>query len=89
MFTNFKLLRDFGIRALFGTLLILAFAVVFIRFGLALPPTLENLRAIGEIAIPVVMFVLGFYFGQRINNTANGENVNNHDSTPPSTPPPP
>lgn len=80
---NIRLFKDFGVRALFGTLIIGAFAAIFIRFGLALPATLENFRAIGEIGIPIVTFVLGFYFGQRINTTTtNGGNGNNGKAQP-------
>ena len=60
-----KLIRDFGIRALFGTIAGLGFygllILIFLKIELDLPTTLALL---GLASAPWTM-ALGFYFGTR------------------------
>jgi hypothetical protein len=62
-----KLLHDFGVRALFGTLIILP--SILTLCWLAINGSSESLVLIGELA----GIVIGFYFGQRSTAKKEGD----------------
>jgi len=58
-----KLFKDFGIRALFGTIILGGFLGCTI---FSLVYRLEALEKIKDIFMPLAMAVIGFYFGSKI-----------------------
>jgi len=59
-----KLFRDFGIRALFGVIILCGFVFSTIYCLLYSP---DKLSAVKDIFMPLVMAIIGFYFGARSN----------------------
>ena len=57
-----KLFKDFGVRSLFGTLIILGFLVSMFYSMIHNPNLLPFIK---DCFVPIVLCVISFYFGQR------------------------
>lgn len=57
-----KLFKDFGIRALFGTLIIAGFLYFF---WLAMTRYPQALIIVKDAFVGLITMIVGFYFGQR------------------------
>lgn len=75
-----KLVSDFGIRALFGTLLIAGFIASFFYvlvnfFTQSLDIEVLKLLVglVKDVYLPVILLVVGFYYGQRASQGSNNK----------------
>lgn len=73
-----KLVSDYGIRALFGTILIVGFIISFFYVlvgffttGLELEVARTLAGLVKDVYLPVILLVIGFYFGQKSNQGNN------------------
>ena len=57
-----KLIKDFGVRALLATMLVIILAIIIIPASLS--GRLEAVKA-AEIVSPLIVIALGFYFSRR------------------------